>query len=91
MADWPTIPDITDDFATPLRAMKNILDMITRQRPDSVAPMARIFRQPLDPSKDAKVTSRGNVLKNGDLWIDTANNNKLRFWDETARSWGVTS
>lgn len=89
MADWPTIPDVAEDLATPLRAIKNIVEMITRQRPGSVAPVARLFRQNLDPSVDPKVTSRGDVLRDGDLWIDTANGNAVRFWDQQSRSWGT--
>ena len=93
MPDWPTIPDFTkEDIETPVRALKNLVEMITRQRAAPAGYMARVFIQTLDPSKDPKVTSlRGTTLKNGDLWIDQANNSKLRYWDEAARGWAPTT
>lgn len=90
---WPAIPEPGDQLPTliePLRALKNLLEMVTGQRTGAPVTMARIFKTDIRPGA-ANSTILVGDLKDADLWIDTANNNKLRFWNNATQVWIPTT
>lgn len=69
---FPSIPDPqsnVESLYTAVRIMKQTVELLTGQTGAVAA--ARVFVQSATPSP----------LASGDLWIDTARNNKLLAWD----------
>lgn len=93
MLKWPTIPDPTTDPASlpePIRMMKNVLEMLTGQRPGAPVSLARVWRTEVTPGgNNSPIEIRD--LQDNDLWIDTGNNNKLSFWHGRLKTWMPTS
>jgi len=69
---FPSIPDpqsSIDSLYAVVRVMKQTIELLAGQTGSVAA--ARVFVQSSTPSP----------LASGDLWIDTARNNKLLAWD----------
>ncbi len=78
MSNLPTIPDFTDDvasMATALRAMKQVIEIVSGQRQGPSFGAPQVFVQELEP-----VTSRVTSFKTGDLWVNKTTN-ALFYWD----------
>jgi hypothetical protein len=90
---WPTIMEPGTDPAShtePLRSMKNILELITGQRPGAPYTVPRVFNTSIQPGS-LNSPLKVNQLLDGDLWIDRGNNNKLKFWDKATQVWIPTT
>lgn len=93
MLSWPTIPDPSQDVSNHynvLRALKDIVELITGQRGGAPAPITRTFATPTQPgAANSPILIR--QLQAGDLWIDTGNAAKLNYWDATTKLWIPTT
>lgn len=93
MLKWPTIPEPGEAPTThtePLRALKMLAEMITGQRTGSPVTIARVFRTDVRPGAQNS-TVQIHDLRDNDLWIDTANSYKIRFWDAATEVWIPTT
>ena len=91
---WPTIPEVADDpksHTLPLRSTKNMLEMLTGQREGAPFNMAKVFVDQFPPGGLNGADILPQNLRTGDLWIDTANGNKLNFWDARVSLWIPTT
>lgn len=78
MSNRNAIPEFTSDpesIATALRAVKEMLEELTGQRPGQSIGAPRVFVQPARPDPRA-----GVQIKPGDLWIQPSGR-RLYFWD----------
>lgn len=93
MLKWPQIPEPVQDPEThlePLKAIKQIVEMIIGQRGGAPVPMARTFITVIKPgASNSPYTVR--ELQAGDLWINTGNNAKLNYWDAGTQVWIPTT
>lgn len=84
MSNLPTIPDFTDEpssIGTALRAVKQVVEIVSGQRQGPSYGAPQMFVQENEP-----VTSRVTSFKTGDFWINTATK-KLNYWD--GQQWQV--
>jgi len=73
-----SIPEPNEDPASMLlaiRALKEVVEGLTGQRPGKVAGAPRVFLQPIAP--DARA---GFALSRGDFWISSGTD-RLHYWD----------
>jgi hypothetical protein len=78
VSNLPTIPDFTDDptsIATALRAVKQVVEIISGQRQGPARGAPQMFVQENEP-----ITSRVTSFKIGDFWINTLTK-ELHYWD----------
>jgi len=86
---WPTIPEPgTDDQSQTacLLQIKNVVEMLTKQRPGAPYTIARVFKQSLAPGA-VNSTIMVQQLLDGDIWIDTGNNYLVKIWDKPTQVW----
>lgn len=74
----------------PIRALKNIAELMTGQRAGAPVPMARVFKTDVKPGAANSPVNVGD-LRDCDLWIDRGNADKLNYWDESVKAWRPTT
>jgi len=93
MLKWPTLTEpgnTTESHIEPLRALKMIAELVTGQRAGSPVTIARVFRTDVRPGAQNSTVQIFD-LRDNDLWIDTGNSNKLKFWDAATEVWIPTT
>lgn len=93
MLTWPQVPEPVQDPNTHLdvlKALKQMVEMITGQRGGAPIPMVRVLITPIKPGASNSPYSV-RQFQPGDLWIDTANSAKLKYWDVGTQVWIPTT
>jgi hypothetical protein len=78
VSESASIPEVSADLESlvnAVRAMKEIVEGLTGQRPAMQAPVPRVHFSPVAPNAQL-----GIPLKTGDLWI-ASGSGKLHFWN----------
>lgn len=90
---WPTIPDpgtTTDSLFEPVRSLKMVVEMIVGIRGGAPARIPTVYRDYFQPGSSQSSVPKSQ-LKDGDLFVDRSNNNKMNIYDGSLGAWVPTT